>query len=142
MYCGITGICLYTYDTYLSSSLSLILNVTIWSLVFHFIIFRVYLTFVKAVILILRHTTFLQHSHLSPKSALTHVELAYQEANIDLKIEQNLTASPQEHSVELFAAFIKATNISEFILASVKMISYHPCAESSSEPFSAISVFC
>jgi hypothetical protein len=80
----------------------------------------VYLTFAVAVILILRHATFLCLSHVEPKPALTHVELAYQEANIDHKIQQYLTASSQEHSVEKFTTFIMATEIGKFILASIK----------------------
>jgi hypothetical protein len=80
---------------------------------------------VEAVILILKHATFLRLSNLSPKSALTHAELDYQEANIDLKIQQYLAASSQEHSVELFAAFIMATDIGLFILSSVYMVSHH-----------------
>ena len=65
----------------------------------------------KAVVLILRHAAVLCLSSSAYESALTNVELAYREANIDLKIQQNLIASPQEHSVEQFAAFIMATDI-------------------------------
>ena len=75
-----------------------------------------YLTFVKAVILILKHATFLRLSNLSPESALTHAELDYREAKIDLKIQQHLTASSQEQSVELFAAFIMATDMVRLFL--------------------------
>ena len=78
------------------------------------------LTFLVAVIIILRHAAFLHLSDLRPEAALTHVELAYREANIDWKIQQYLTASSQEHSVKQFAAFIMATDIGEFILASVQ----------------------
>jgi len=66
---------------------------------------------VLAVILILKHATFLCLLGLSPQVALTHTELAYQEANIDLKIQQFLTASSHEYSVQLFAHFIMATDI-------------------------------
>ncbi len=111
------------YDIYLSSSPSPVLAVIIWSLVFHFIIFRVYLTFVEAVILILKHATFLYLSNLSPESALTHMELDYQEANIDLRIQQHLSTSSQEHSVELSAGFIMATDIGSFILLILDNIS-------------------
>jgi hypothetical protein len=104
--------------------------------------FRLHLTFVKAVILILRHSTLLSLSNPSPESALTYVELAYQEMNIDLKIQQHLMASSQKHSVEQFSAFIMATDISEFILAFVKIISHHLCIESTSRAFSFTSVFC
>jgi len=64
-----------------------------------------------AVILILKHATLLCLSNLSPESALTQAELAYQEANIDLRIQQYLRASSQEHSVQQFVDFIMATYI-------------------------------
>ncbi|KAH9024480.1 hypothetical protein EDB83DRAFT_1979310 [Lactarius deliciosus] len=66
---------------------------------------------ILAVILILKHATFLRLSSLSPKLALTHAELDYRAANIDVNIQQYLMASSQAHSVELFAAFIMATDI-------------------------------
>ncbi|KAH9047168.1 hypothetical protein EDB84DRAFT_1575478 [Lactarius hengduanensis] len=69
------------------------------------------LTPFKAVILILKHATLLRLSNLSPKSALTHAELDYRAANIDVDIQQYLMASSQDHSVELFAAFIMAIDI-------------------------------
>jgi hypothetical protein len=87
---------------------------------------------VKAVILILKHATSLG-LNISPESALTNAELAYQEANIDLKIQQFLAASSQEHSVQLFAGFIMVTDIGLFILASGTIISH--------QAFSAIIVF-
>lgn len=114
-------------DISLSSSLLALLAVIaviIWSLVFHFIIFKAYLTFVKAVILIFKHATFLRLLDLSSESALVQAELGYQQANIDLNIQQHLAASSQEHSVELFSSFIMATDIGWFILASVKLISH------------------
>ena len=92
-----------------------------------------YLISLEAVILILKHATFLRRLDLSSGSALTRAELDYREANIDLIIQQYLSASSQEHSVELFAGFIMATDIGSFILASVKTISHRA--------FSAISVF-
>ena len=109
------------YDTFPSSSPSLglmvlLMAIIIWSLVFHFIVFRVFLTFVKAVVLILRHAAVLRLSNSSSLSALTNVELAYREANIDSKIQQHLMASSEEHSVELSAAFIMATDIGELFL--------------------------
>jgi hypothetical protein len=79
---------------------------------------------VKAVILILKHATSLRLMKISPESALTQAELAYQEANIDLKIQQFLAASSQEHSVQLFAGFIMVTDISLFILALGAIISH------------------
>ena len=78
----------------------------------------------KAVILILRHATFLRLSNLSSESALTRGELAYREANIDLRIQQYLRASSQERSIEQFVGFIMATEIGLFFLASVKIISH------------------
>jgi hypothetical protein len=78
----------------------------------------------KAVILILKHATSLCLLINSSESALTQAELAYQEANIDLKIQQFLAASSQEHSVQLFAGFIMVTDIGLFILASGTKISH------------------
>jgi len=66
---------------------------------------------ILAVILILKHATFLRLSKLSRVSALTHAELDYQEANIDLNVQQHLSASSQEHSVGQDADFIMATEI-------------------------------
>ncbi|KAH9029362.1 hypothetical protein EDB83DRAFT_2418270 [Lactarius deliciosus] len=111
------------YDIYLSSSPPPVLAVIIWPLVlFHFFISTVHLTFIKAVIIILKHATSLRLSKLSPESALTHAELDYREADIDSKIRQHLTASSsREHSVELSAGFIKGCG--SFVLASVTVIS-------------------
>ena len=64
--------------------------------------------------------------------ALTQVEINYQAANIDLKIQEHLASSSQEHSVEGFAHFIMATDIGLFNLAYVKIKSH--------QPFSVISV--
>ncbi|KAH8986354.1 hypothetical protein EDB92DRAFT_2105356 [Lactarius akahatsu] len=64
-----------------------------------------------AVILILKHATFLLLSNMSPESALTHAEVDYREAKIDSRIRQYLTAPSQEHSVESFADFIIATDM-------------------------------
>lgn len=74
-------------------------------------ILRLYLTFMKAVILILKHATSLRLLDLPPESALTCAELDYQKSNIDFKIQEHLKASSQEHSVQQFAAFIMATDI-------------------------------
>ena len=111
-----------TYIIYLSSLWPLVL---IYSLVFHFIIFRAYLTVVAAVILILKHATLLRLSSvISSLSALTQVEQNYQEANIDLSIQQHLNASSsQEHSIELHVGFIMAAHLGLFI-ASIKIISH------------------
>ena len=86
-----------------------------------------------AVILILKHATSLCLSNFPLESALTYAELAYQKANNDLKIQEFLRASSQEHSVQLFSGFIMATDIGLIILASVIIISHYA--------FSAISVF-
>jgi hypothetical protein len=91
----------------------------------------VYLTFVKAVILILKHATLLQLSE-SYVSALTRAELDYQNAKIDLNIHQ-LLASSSENSVKKFVEFIMATDIGLFILAFIILMSY--------QAFSAISIF-
>ena len=104
-----------------------------WCLVCYIFIFRVYLTFVKAATLILKHATLLQASN-PPKVALMDVELHYQKANIDESIQQYITTSASEISVEKFAGFIMATNIGLFtLLLFDTSISY--C------PFSFISVF-
>ena len=115
-------------DIYLfSSSLPSVLVVTIWFLVFQFIIFRVYLTFVEAVILILKHATFLQaelqHSN-SEDSALNYAESDYQRANMNLTIQQHLMASSSGHTIKEFVSFIMATDIGSFILASVSIVSH------------------
>ena len=104
---------------------SLLLVVLICSLVFFSIIFRAYLTVKAAVIIILKHATSLcLSSILSSSSALTQVEQKYQEANIDLNIQQHLDASSsQEHSIELHVGFIMAAHLGLFI-ASVKIISH------------------
>jgi hypothetical protein len=78
----------------------------------------------EAVILILKHATFLRLSNLSPELALIQAELAYQKANIDSKIKQLLRASSQEYSVQLFSSFIMATDIGLLIPESVKIISH------------------
>ena len=101
-----------TYDIYLSSSSSTNIAISICSLVFHVFIFRVYLTPVKAVTLILKHATFLSTS-MSSMSALTNAEQEYWKANIDVNIKEHLTACAQ--SVEQFLGFIMSTDISLFI---------------------------
>src|ERR1700677_3321772 len=74
-------------------------------------IFRVYLTSEKAIILILKHATFLRLSNFSTAEiALTQAELDYQEAKMDLKVQQHLTASSHEYTAELSAGFILATD--------------------------------
>ena len=83
-----------------------------------------YLTYVEAVILILKHATFLRLSNLSSESALTLADVDYREANVDLIIQQHLTASSQEHSVEQFVAFILATDIGWCIPSFVHIVSH------------------
>ncbi|KAN0134489.1 hypothetical protein V8E53_007635 [Lactarius tabidus] len=70
-----------------------------------------YLTFGVAVIIILKHATFLLLSNLSSESALTQAEKDYQAGNIGSEIQQFLKASPQSPSNEQFASFIKANDI-------------------------------
>ena len=111
-YFCITAICLCAYDTYIPSSLFQALA-TIWHLVLYFIIFGAYLllTFMKAVIFILKHATFLHLSIPSQKLSLTQAEKDYMAANIELKIQKFLTPSSQELSVEKLAQFIMANDI-------------------------------
>jgi hypothetical protein len=93
-------------------------------MVFHLFTFRVYLTFEKAVTLILKHATFLHLSNL-PESALTYAELDYQQANIDMVIQQHLITHGPEHSIEQFASFIMSIDIGLYIIPFVISISYH-----------------
>jgi hypothetical protein len=67
---------------------------------------------------------------MTNKSALIHADLVYQEANIDLKIQQYLMSSSQEHSIVLLVGFIMATDIGLFFLGSVNRISHQVCTES------------
>ena len=101
-------------------------------MVFHFIIFRLYLTFFEAVLLILKHATVLRLSQ-GVNSALAQADLDYQKAKIDLTIQQHPLAYSPEDTVEQFIGFIMATEIGEFVLLSVTIISH--------QAFSAISVF-
>ena len=103
-----------------------------WCSVCYICIFRLYLTFVKATTLILKHATLSRTSSL-PMVALTDVELDYQKANIDESIQQYLTTCASELSVEQFVGFIMVTDIGLFtLLLFDTSISY--C------PFSPISV--
>ena len=110
------------YGNYFSSSSPTSLATFIWSLVFHIFTHRVYLTFEKAVILILKHATFLRLSN-SQELAITFAELDYQKANIDVAIQQHLVAHGSKHTVEQFAGFIMSTDIGLFIFLSVTSIS-------------------
>lgn len=69
-----------------------------------------------AVLLILKHATFLLPSSLSSKSAFTHADRRYQETNIDLRIQEHLATSSQELSVEQLASFVMATDFGWFTL--------------------------
>ena len=84
----------------------------------------------KAVTLMLKHATLLQTSNLSPKAALTKVDKDYQRQNIDESIQQYLTASASNPSVEQFASFIMGTNIGLFILLLfVTLITYYSISD-------------
>ena len=126
---------------YLSSTPSLVLaralGIIICCLVLHFMVFRVYLTFTKAAIIIFKHATFLCASNLSMGLALGQAETDYQAANIDSKIQQYLTAPSQKHSIEGYLDFIMATAIGLFTLVSVKII-FHQVFNATC---SAISIF-
>jgi len=89
------------------------------------------LTSAKAVILILKHVTFLRLS-TKPESALSQAGLDYQKANINSTIEQFLKAS-SGHSVEQLSGFIMIIDIGLFILSIITII-FH-------ETFRLISVF-
>ena len=56
--------------------------------------------------------------------ALRHADQQYQGANIDLCIQEYLTATSQEQSVMLFEDFIIATDMGLFILASSLLSKY------------------
>ena len=98
-------------------------------LVCYVFIFRVYLTFVKAVTLILKHATLLRTSKI-PKAALAIVDLNYQRQNIDESIQQFLTAFASDVSVEQFAGFIMSTEIGLFILLPfITLMSHYPFSD-------------
>ena len=120
-----------TIAYYVSFSSLLFKNLAtfIWSMVFHVLSYRVYLTFGKAITLILKHATLLRLSE-SSESALTYAELDYQRANIDVTIQQHLIAYGSEHSAEQFATFIMGTDLGLCILPSVTTISYHSFSSS------------
>ena len=104
----------------------------ILSLVFYFISSRVHLTFVKAVVVILKHASLLRLSNIPSGLALTRAELEYKEANMDSKIHEHLMLSSQVQDIELFADFIMATDIGWFLLDSLTFKSH--------QAFSLISV--
>jgi len=69
-----------------------------------------HLHLIFAVVLILKHATLLRPLNV-PRSALTHADVNYQKANIDVTIHKHLITSAPEHSVEQFAGFIMSTDI-------------------------------
>ena len=92
-------------------------------MVFDFLIFKFYLTFLQAVLVILKHTMFLRHSN-NAESALNLAGSAYQQADIGLKTQSFLNASSPEHSVEEVASFIMTTEIGMFIVEFIILISH------------------
>ena len=89
-----------------------VLTITIWSLVFHFVVFRLYSKLLKAVLLILKHATVLRQSKES-KLALTEANLNYEKANIDSIIHQHfLECYPEDSKL---VDFIMATEIGVFV---------------------------
>ncbi|KAF8257267.1 hypothetical protein EI94DRAFT_1759526 [Lactarius quietus] len=71
---------------------------------------KVHLTFVKVIILILKHAMFLRASN-SAQLALFQAEKNYQGSNIHSKIQEYLKAFSPEDSVQQFAGFIMATDM-------------------------------
>ena len=69
----------------------------------------------KAVIIILKHATFLRLSNFPSQQALRMASLHYQQANIDSKIQKYLTTC--QESVTQSVGFIMATNIGLSIFA-------------------------
>ena len=106
-----------------SSHVHVMLSMLSFPRSFHF---WVYLTFVKAVTLILKHATLLRTSNL-PKAALTSADQDYNTDNsLDKSIQQYLTAHASHLSEGEFADFIMGTEIGWFILLFVTSISYCP----------------
>ena|SRR6267378_6414465 len=123
MYCFCTTvICLHSSLAciFFFSALPLASVLVIQYLVFHIIFVRAYLTFPKAVVLILKHATFLRLS-MSFGPALIQADQDYQKAGVDQKIQQHIAAC-QGHSVELDKAFIMAVEIGLSVLVSVHNI--------------------
>lgn len=104
---------------------------------FTFSFFGVYLTWYlisgEAIILILKHATFLRLSNLNlstAETALAQAELDYQEAKMDLKVQQHLAVSSHEHTAELSAGFILASDFGLFLLACVRILISHQSSSS------------
>ena len=75
-------------------------------------------------LIIFKHATPLRLSN-TRESALNLVGLDYQKSDIDLKIQDYLKTSSQEHTVEEFASFIMATDIGMSIGAFIINIISH-----------------
>jgi hypothetical protein len=88
--------------------------------------------FLKAVLIILKHATFLRLSN-NRKSALSQANLDYKKANIDLAIQQHLLVYSPKDSVEQCVGFIMATDIGRLVLLSFAITSH--------QAFSTILVF-
>ena len=89
----------------------------IWPLVSYFIIFKLGLTIVKVVVLMLKHATALRLSS-TPEDALIQAELDFQEADMDWKIQEYLKAFTPEASFDTIPKaidFIMATNLGLFL---------------------------
>ena len=93
-----------------------------WYLILLFL--KCILTFVQAVLLILKHVMFLRLSN-TVTSALNLAGLDYEKADIDLKIQDYLKASSPDHSVEEFVSFIMVTEIGMLIGAFAIIIISH-----------------
>ena len=89
--------------------------VVIWYLVFPIISVRPYLTFPKAVVLILKHATSLRLSML-PGPALIQADLDYQRVDVDKKIQRHIVVS-RGHSAELDKAFVMAIEMVHLFLS-------------------------
>ena len=78
----------------------------------------------------MKHATFLRLSNLRSELALRKADLHYQQANIDMKIQEYLTTC-QVQSVTQSVGFIMATDIGLFILkfVNLKCISHQVYAE-------------
>ena len=120
-----------TYDITYQSSSPTSLAIFMWCSVCYLFqdlfIFRVYLTFVKAVTLILKHATLLRISNL-PKVALTSADQDYKKQDIDNSLDKSIQQYLMAHASHLsegeFADFIMGTEIGWFILLFVTSISY------------------
>ena len=72
----------------------------------------------------MKHATLLNLLKWPRELALKHADQQYQEANIDLKIQEYLTTTSQEQSVMPLEDFIMATDIGLFIPASTILSKY------------------